>query len=260
MRAHLVQFDISWENKPANYAAVERLLAKADPSPGDLVLLPEMFDTGFSFNTAATADKDGSTLQFLCRLAEDLGVYIQGARTVHDCHCAMANNRALIIAPTGQPLAEYSKIHPFTFGKETEHFAGGTDVITYRWGGELGLTVCPAICYDLRFPELFRIGLAKGAELYALGASWPEVRQAHWRALLIARAIENQAFVLGVNRTGRDPNLVYAGGSIALGPKGEVLGELGSEEAVLSVEIDPGVLKEWRAKFPAWRDGKLLKV
>jgi predicted amidohydrolase len=118
--------------------------------------------------------------------------------------------------------------------------------------------VCPAICYDLRFPELFRLGLLKGAEVYALGANWPDARQAHWRALLIARAIENQAFVLGVNRTGRDPHLNYAGGSIAVGPQGEVLGELAAEEAVLSVEIAPREVHAWREKFPAWKDGKLL--
>jgi predicted amidohydrolase len=102
--------------------------------------------------------------------------------------------------------------------------------------------------------------MAMGAECYAIGANWPRARQAHWRALLIARAIENQAFVLGVNRTGRDPTLEYAGGSIAIGPKGDVLGELGDEEAVLSVQVDPRQVREWRETFPAWRDGKIERV
>jgi predicted amidohydrolase len=94
--------------------------------------------------------------------------------------------------------------------------------------------------------------------LFAIGACWPDSRHAHWRALLIARAIENQAFVLGVNRTGKDPALSYAGGSIAVGPRGEVIAELGAEERVLSVEIQPSALREWRSKFPAWKDGRLL--
>jgi omega-amidase len=118
--------------------------------------------------------------------------------------------------------------------------------------------VCPAVCYDLRFPELFRIGLSKGAEAFAIGANWPEARQAHWRTLLIARAIENQAFVLGVNRTGSDPALRYAGGTIAVGPRGEVLGELEAEEGVLSTGVDVSEMRKWREVFPAWRDGRLM--
>lgn len=258
MRAHLVQLDIRWEDKEANFEKAATLLDRAEVSRGDLVVLPEMFDTGFSMNTKATGDKDGRTLVFLTELATDLGVYVQGGRTVSACHCAQALNSMAIISPEGKLLEEYHKIHPFSLGREHEAFVGGTRVVTYKWGeGEVALTVCPAICYDLRFPELFRIGLTQGAQAYVLGASWPESRQAHWRALLIARAIENQAFVLGVNRTGSDPNLKYAGGSIALGPQGELLGELDAGEAVLSVEISPREVHSWREKFPAWKDRKL---
>jgi len=90
-----------------------------------------------------------------------------------------------------------------------------------------------------------------------VGACWPKARQHHWRSLLVARAIENQAIVLGVNRTGRDPTLEYAGGSIAVGASGEVLGELGDDQTVLSVEVDVEAMRAWRAKFPAWKDRKL---
>lgn len=259
MRAHLVQFDLTWEDKPANYKAAERLLAAAPLRPGDLVLLPEMFDTGFSFNLETTADTDGRTLRWLTEFAADRRIYIQGARTVRMNE--RGHNRATVVGPGGEVLADYSKIHPFSLGREQERFTGGTEVVTYEWPAGVSadpLCVCPAICYDLRFPELFRRGLLEGAEVFALGASWPEARAQHWRALLIARAIENQAFVLGVNRTGRDPNLAYIGGSIAVGPRGDVLGELGAEEAVLSVEIDPREVRAWREKFPAWRDIKLF--
>lgn len=260
MKAHLVQSDPRWEDKPANFEQVRSLLGGATLSRGDLVLLPEMFDTGFSMNTAVTADQDGRTLAFLTKLATDLGVYVQGGRTVRAGEDTLASNAMVIVAPDGGRIDEYFKIHPFSLGREHEAFVGGTRVLTYRWGeGESALSVCPAICYDLRFPELFRLGLTRGAQVYALGACWPESRQAHWRALLIARAIENQAFVLGVNRTGADPALKYVGGSIVVGPRGEIMGELDAREAVLSVEIDPREVHSWREKFPAWKDARLLR-
>lgn len=259
MRAHLVQLDIAWEDPARNFARVAALLDAARPDRGDFILLPEMFDTGFSFNIETTADS-GATLEFLSGLARRLGVCVQGGRTVREAD--RATNRAPIFGPDGGRLAEYGKIHPFSYGRETERFDGGTEVVTWRWGSgpteAAPLTMCPAICYDLRFPELFRLGLMKGAEAFAIGANWPDARQAHWRALLIARAIENQAFVLAVNRTGRDPHLAYAGGSIAVGPRGEVLGELQAEERVLSVAIDPGEVRSWRQTFPAWRDIRLM--
>jgi omega-amidase len=277
MKAHLVQLDIAWEEPAVNRANVRRLLSHAKPNPGDLVLLPEMFDTGFSMNTSATADQ-GETLAFLHDLATEMQMTVQGGRTIAGHNGAKASNVMTIVGPNDAPaghvqgvrvLDEYAKIHPFSLGQEHTAFEGGSRVTTYQWtgtaadGSPASLRVCPAICYDLRFPELFRIGLDQGAQAYALGACWPKSRQHHWRALLIARAIENQAFVFGVNRVGKDPNgafgggLEYAGGSIVVSPTGEIVGELGAEEAVLSVEIDPGAVKRWREKFPAWKDRKL---
>src|SRR5690606_9236143 len=117
---------------------------------------------------------------------------------------------------------------------------------------------CPAVCYDLRFPELFRLGLKAGAEVFALGSNWPAPRESHRRILSIARAIENQALVLSVNRVGSDPALTYAGGTLAVGPKGDILGELGDTEDVLTVSLDLVALREWRNTFPAWRDTRLI--
>lgn len=258
MRAHLLQMNIEWENRDANHRLVESMLDTADVREGDLVVLPELFDSGFSLNTALTKDKDGATLRFLLDLADDLGVMIHGSRTVLSCDCNKATNRATIVAPGERVVLEYSKIHPFSYGREGEAFMGGDTVDTYEWtSGEESLRVCPAVCYDLRFPELFRKGLSLGAEAFVLGANWPDARQAHWRALTVARAIENQAFVLAVNRTGPDPHLNYIGGSIALDPKGDVIGELTDEEAVLTVDLDAAHLRAWRDQFPAWRDAKL---
>ncbi len=262
MRAHAVQLDIAWEDRAANHARTAALLERASIAPGDLVVLPEMFDTGFSFRTELTADRDGATLRFLQETARKHRVTLQGARTVIGPD-GRGRNRASIIAPDGQVIAEYDKIHPFSFGRENEFFSGGDRVVVYPWNGGPGagaaLCVCPAICYDLRFPEIFRQGLLMGAQVYALGANWPLPRALHRLALGIARAIENQAYVICVNRAGHDPHLKYAGGSYVIDPMGEVLLDAGESEGVFSVQIDPGVIAAWREKFPAWKDAKLLR-
>ncbi len=256
MRAHLVQFDIAWEDKGANHRRVAEMVAAADVGPGDLILLPEMFDTGFSLNVERTHDGDGSSARFLADLARLKRVFVQAGVTALGPD-GLGRNRALVFSPEGAEIARYDKIHPFSFGREPERFAGGERVLTWEWRAEgESLLVCPAICYDLRFPELFRAGLGLGAQAIAIGANWPAERATHWRALAIARAIENQAFVLGVNRCGQDPHLRYSGGSIAVGPDGAILAEAGAEEAVLSVEVGLEAVEAWRAKFPAWRDGK----
>jgi len=258
MQAHLLQFNISWENRHENFDRVRALLDRTPVNRGDFILLPELFDSGFSLNVASTADNQDETDAFLRDLARATGCTLQGGRTHLPPGADLAYNEAPIFSPSGDGIARYRKVHPFTFGREPESFQGGGSIVTYAWhAGDRSLKVCPAVCYDLRFPELFRAGLHAGAEMFAIGANWPNARQAHWRALLIARAIENQAFVLGVNRTGDDPFLSYLGGSIAVGPKGDVLAELTTEEAVLSVEIDPSEVAAWREKFPAWRDGRV---
>jgi predicted amidohydrolase len=148
-------------------------------------------------------------------------------------------------------LGEYQKVHPFSYGKESQFYSGGDHLLLRRCGEAM---VCPMICYDLRFPELWRIAALNGAEVFTIGASWPAARQHHWRALLIARAIENQAYVVAVNRTGSDPFLKYAGGSIIISPRGEVLAEAGEESGVLQVQLDLAALRQWRDEFPVLKD------
>jgi len=258
MQAHLIQMDILWEDRSANHAVVERMLDGVDVRPGDLIVLPELFDIGFTLNLDVAPDADGSTLRFLLGLADDLGVTIHGSRAVRPCDCDKALNTVCVVAPGDRLLCDYAKVHPFSYGREGECYKGGERVETYLWAsGTDTLTVCPAVCYDLRFPELFRRGVRQGAEVFAIGANWPGVRQHHWRTLLLARAIENQAYVLGVNRCGNDPHLAYAGGTIAVSPKGEVVGELGDQPGVLTVQLDPGAVRAWRKEFPALRDMRL---
>lgn len=258
MHAHLVQLDIAWEDKPANFATVRSLLSDHTVSPGDLIVLPEMFDTGFSFRLHATADRDQTTLRFLRDLATQHKATVHGSRTVLDAN-GRGLNRTTVLGPDGTTLAEYDKRHPFSLGqpgqRECDAFAPGDRCVTYSWHcGDQTLAVCPLICYDLRFPELFREGLKAGAEMFVVPANWPDARTAHWRTLLAARAIENQAFVLGVNRAGSDPALRYPGASMAIDPLGQVLLEADAREQVACLEIRRSTLDDWRTRFPAWRE------
>lgn len=260
MQAHLIQLDIAWEDKATNHRRVRELIDTAPITPGDLIVLPELFDVGFTLNTNIAIDKDNSTLAFLQSLANETRCTVHGSRAIQSPDPTKAFNCATITMPNlDAPVCEYAKIHPFSYGRESESYTGGDHIKHYNWtNNNTTLRVCPAICYDLRFPSLFRLGAKDGAQVFVYGANWPSTRQAHWRTLSIARAIENQAFVIAVNRTGNDPHLNYIGGSIAIDPKGEILGELNNEEAVLSVNIDPQVVTQWRETFPALRDMKLI--
>jgi omega-amidase len=253
MHVALVQLDLAWEDKRANHAKVRVLLEKARVPKGSLLVLPEMFSTGFSMSAAAIAEgEDRLTERFLASVAQEYGVVVLGG-VVNLGPDGRGRNQGLAIGPDGAPLARYSKIHPFSFGEETTHYSGGTEIVLFD---HAGFKIAPFVCYDLRFPEVFRVAVGKGAQLYAVIANWPQPREAHWLALLKARAIENQAYVVGVNRCGRDPKLAYSGRSQVVDPKGEVLADAGTAEGVTLVEIDLAPLLEWRRLFPALSDMK----
>lgn len=248
MQFAAVQFDITWEDKAANHARIERMLDEAAIAPGTFVLLPELGDTGFSFNLKTIVDD--RSMQWAKQCAKQRNIWLQHgfAEIGPD---GKGRNCAAVITPQGDVAGVYRKVHPFTFSREAEHYGGGNELIIRECETA---TVCPQICYDLRFPELWRLGAMSGAEVYTIGASWPAARQAHWRALLIARAIENQAYVVAVNRCGEDPFIKYAGGSIIISPQGEVLTECDDQPGVLHAELDMPGLHGWREKFPALRD------
>jgi predicted amidohydrolase len=251
MHLACVQSDIVWEDKPSNHAQVRRLLEAAGVPPGGLVILPEMFATGFSMNTGATVELEhGETLAFLAGLARDCRSTVLAGLAAPG-RLQPARNQAVALNPDGQVIARYTKIHPFSLGGETKVHEPGDEVVCFPWDG---LMVAPFVCYDLRFPEVFRIASARGAELMVVIANWPEQRIEHWVTLLQARAIENLAYVVGVNRTGRDPFHDYPGRSLAVDPHGKVIADAGSSECVLRVDIDPGIAREWRAQFPALKD------
>ncbi len=259
---HLVQANLAWEDKPASRARIEGLLGAASIAPGDLIALPEMCETGFSMNIERTADSGGQSAAWLSSLAQAHRAYTLGGITVMGPEGAggKARNRALAFDPDGNQIARYDKLHPFSFGKEAERFEGGDSVCAFDWHAQgWTMRVSPLICYDLRFPEAFRAcrGLAGGgAEMFVVIANWPAERAEHWRALLRARAIENQAFVAGANRSGDDPFLAYAGGSVVFGPKGEAIVEAGGAEEVVRAEMDVALVRDWRRAFRAWDDAK----
>lgn len=234
-----LQLAIAWEDREANFAKVEALLAEAAPEPGTLVVLPEMFATGFSMSPEASEPENGPTAAFLSRVAQHYQVTLLGGAAV------AGKNQALVFAPDGTRLATYTKIKPFRAGGEI--YEAGADPLVFSWQG---ITVAPFICYDLRFPEVWRRAAAQWQpELYLDIASWPSARAHHWVRLLQARAIENQAYVLGVNRCGTDPYFTFPGRTILVDWHGEICADAGSEEGILSAALDLPALQTYRQQL-----------
>lgn len=251
MQLVLVQPDPAWEAPQENFAIVDRLLADADVRPRALVVLPELFSVGFTMNVDAVAeDEEGPTERYLRALARRHGVFVIGgvARKGAD---GRGRNVAFVAGPEGNELASYTKLHPFSYAGETEHYAPGSAVEVFDWDG---LMTAPFVCYDLRFPEGYRHAAARGAELLVTIANFPTSRVRHWTSLLVARAVENQAYSVGVNRCGADPNVAYPGRSIVVDPVGRIRAEAAASEEVICVDIDPGAVRSYREQFPALRD------
>ena len=244
MHVALAQLDMAWEDKAENYKRLEAMLATAHKPP-DLIAMPEMFATGFSMEAHRIAeDAEGETTAFLSALARRHKAFVVGTVVERGAHGG--RNTCLVFARDGRLLSRYAKIHPFSFAGEDKH---------YEKGGELpiidveGFRVATPICYDLRFPELFRHGTRRGATLFIVPANWPAKRVFHWRHLLVARAIENLAWVIGVNRAGEGGGLQYPGSSLVVAPTGETLVEGGDTAALLEAEIDPSAVTTHREHF-----------
>ena len=254
MHVVALQYDIAWENRAANFDTVRRLLTGAAVSPGSLIVLPEMFSTGFSMNVSQVAEaKDSETEKFLSSLAWQYESHVVGGLVSKDSSSALGRNEVAVYDPSGRPVALYQKNYTFSYADESSHYVAGDGLAMFRWHD---FTVCPVICYDLRFPELFRRGVRDGANLFTISANWPDSRSRHWKALLEARAIENLSCVVGVNRVGSDPRFRYQGGSRILTHEVVVQEEAGDSESVLCCELDYNELITWRREFPALDDIK----
>ncbi len=249
-----LQTDIVWENLDANHRTWERLLVQAQPEPGSIVVLPEMAASGFSMNLEATAEESPSASESVCkRLAVHWKVHLV-CGLVQKTTSGLGYNQSVVFGPDGLESSRYTKMQLFTLGGEANvHIPGKSTVITEINGIKVGLFVC----YDLRFPELFRESARQGAELFIVIACWPSKRADHWVTLLRARAIENQAWVVGVNRAGTDPNYTYPGKSLIVDCHGVVQADAGSLEGSISSRMEIEELRQWRRDFPALLDRRL---
>ena len=252
MNVIALQLDIEWENREANFNQVRRLLAAAAPRKDSLVVLPEMFATGFSMNVDAIAEPfGGPTEQFLASTAKEFGVCLVAGAAMRG-RDGLARNKALVFSPAGELLAFYAKMRPFTLGGEAARYTAGERPIAFRWSDWM---ISPFICYDLRFPEIFREATAlHQPHLFLVIANWQPRRIHHWVRLLQARAIENQAYVVGVNRVGSDPQFAYNGRSILVDPHGEIFADAGDRECCLSTELDLTALLDYRRELPFLAD------
>lgn len=252
MNVVALQLDIAWENKPVNFARTRQLLSQAAPERNSLVVLPEMFATGFSMNVESIAEPyGGPTEQFLAQTAKDFGICLLAGVAMRGTD-GRARNKALALAPTGELLAYYAKMHPFTPGGEAEHYTAGAQPVVFHWAG---CAVSLFVCYDLRFPESFRTAAAAHRpELFVVIANWPNKRILHWVRLLQARAIENQAYVVAANRIGRDPYYTYTGRSLIVDPQGEILADAGEAEGVIQARLDLPALRQYREGLPFLAD------
>jgi predicted amidohydrolase len=244
----LVQLDLAWEDVEENHRRARKRLEEAKSKGAGLALLPEMFCTGFSMDAARIAQPSGGPSEtFLRDTARELGMWIMAS--VPEAGTPRPRNLAILAGPDGSGT-KYAKIHPFTFGGEDRVYSGGDRIVTAAVDG---LRVTPFVCYDLRFPEPFRLA-ADETDLFAVVANWPNTRREHWRTLLRARAIENLCYVAGVNRVGEGGGLRYVGDSAVISPWGEILAEGDASEEVLLADIDPAAVREARAQFPALAD------
>lgn len=259
MRIALFQKDLVWGDPAANCQSVAGMLGLTRGQV-DLVVLPEMFSTGFATEPEGIAEEaPASSLEFMKSIAVDLDAAVAGSIALHEG--GRYFNRFFFVKPDGV-VEFYDKRHLFTYGGEDKRFTAGSKRTVVQWRGVRFLL---QVCYDLRFPVWSRNSLAPScsaagalvpdfdAILYV--ASWPSVRRAAWDTLLRARAIENQCFVCGVNRVGSDPSNEYNGGTAFVDPLGAVqVAAPDSEEAVVVCDLDMAGLEAFRAKFPVLAD------
>lgn len=244
-----LQFDLAWEQPQQNYRLICAQWERFQPQT-DILLLPEMFATGFSMNVEALAESmQGESVQFLREFSLTYPVLVTGSLIIREN--GQVFNRFLGFYK-GEQLFQYDKRHLFRMANEHEFYTAGSEKCVFEFKG---WKICPLVCYDLRFPVWSRNrNLEYDVLLYV--ANWPQRRHSHWTQLLPARAIENQAFVAGVNRVGLDGNQIpYQGGTLILDYLGNPLAKAPDQEScIISAELDYAALAEYRAKFPAYLD------
>jgi predicted amidohydrolase len=252
----LVQMDCEVAAPERNFARAELFVTEAARRGSDLVLLPELWSTAYALERArefasplVSGEVEGNWFGRLAGMARRNGVWLAGS--ILEERDGKQTNCLTVYSPDGELAAAYRKVHLFRLMQEEQYLGAGNELVTVQlpWG-RAGL----AICYDLRFPEMFRRYAMDGAEMMIIPAEWPNPRREHWRTLLRARAIENQCFVLGCNRVGETRGSTFFGASAVVGPWGEALVEGGNVEGILTVTVDPAQTAEARRKIPVFDD------
>ena len=253
MKIALCQYNPVWENKEKNKIKIKELVYRSSQK-FDLLILPEMTLTGFTMKAEKFAEElEGDTFEFYCKIAGDFKCDVLGGIIENDY--GIFYNTLLHVNSEEKLISSYRKIHPFSYSTEDKHYSKGIEpVITQIHSWKTGLS----ICYDLRFPELYRKYGKERAELIVCIANWPDTRIEHWRILLKARAIENQCYVAGVNRSGDDPKLHYNGFSSIFDPMGNELASLKNEEKIIIEDLRIEEVHSLRKKLPFLDDIHLI--
>ena len=253
MRVHVIQLGYGDDESPAERTRRVAGLVRAQQG-ADLVVLPELWPQGgFSYDRWEDEAEpvDGPVVEAMRAAARDIGATVHMGSLVERDATGQLFNTSVLLGPDGSTSATYRKVHLFGFGEgEPKLMSAGDGVVVHE---RLGL----ATCYDLRFPEQFRLLLDAGAEVVLLVAAWPAKRVAHWRLLAQARAIENQSYVVACNTAGTHAGVPMGGQSIVVGPWGAVLAEAGADEEVLVVDLDLDVVRQTRTQFPVLDDRRL---
>ena len=252
LTATLIQCELAWEQPADNRTQIGQIISRLD-HPTDLVVLPEMFTTGFSMNALANAeDVGGATEQWLRELARKYDCAVTGSIAVREDNAVY--NRMLFATPDG--VAHYDKRHLFRMAGEHKRYQGGRRRVIVNWRD---WRILLQVCYDLRFPVFSRNREDFDLMLYV--ANWPATRRLHWRRLLQARAIENQACVIGVNRIGSDARgLDYSGDSLAVAGDGELVRDLQDENGAARVTLSGAALQTYRESFPCQLDADTFQL
>jgi predicted amidohydrolase len=251
----LIQAHLYWEDKGANLAFLEQKIVNLE-APTEIVILPEMFNTGFSMQPELHAEKmDGPSIQWMRRMAMTEKIILTGSLMIQEE--GQYFNRLVWMLPNGE-YGFYDKRHLFAFAGEDQHYtAGNKRLIASVKGWKINLQ----ICYDLRFPVWARQASNNEYDVLIYVANWPEKRSHAWKTLLVARAIENQAFVVGVNRVGLDGNnIAHSGNSMVVGPLGEVMYHCQDQETVFQITLNREELETTRNQFPFWKDADFFTI
>jgi len=248
MKFHAMQYNATLHDWKANRLQVEQLMGEIEFVGSDFVVLQEMTDTGWSMKLDRITQI--GTVEWACELAKKYNCWLQVGWA--DCESDRGKNCVVICSPNGDPVGTYTKVFTCNPMREDEHFDCGNELLIVDLGE---CSVCPLICYDLRFPELWRIAAVEGVDVFTVSSSWPEKRIAHWETLLKARAIENQAYVVAANRIGKDAISLWGGNSMIVSHMGETLCSGSSSEIeIISAIIDPSLAHQWRNEFKVLDD------